>query len=99
MITKIKNMPDEMRLAISLLWGHLGARHFNDAYALARGCLSVWPEEKVFRLMLAYAAVELGMSLDEKTCLALADETCSEWREVVLKRAGVNSQNEKAGMQ
>lgn len=77
----------ELTVAIGLVWGHLNAGQFEEAYQLARGCLRVWPEETRLILMAAYAAVELLEPLDEKTLAALNTAGCKEWADLVLRRA------------
>ncbi|MEN3293125.1 MAG: hypothetical protein V7642_2378 [Burkholderiales bacterium] len=79
-------MSSELTTAIGLVWGHLNACQFEEAYQLARGCLRVWPEEKRLIVMSAYAAVELLEPLDEKTIAVLQTEN-KEWAELVLRRA------------
>jgi hypothetical protein len=80
-------MPSELTIAIGLVWGHLNACQFEEAYQLARGCLRVWPEEKRLVIMAAYAAVELLEPLDEKTLTVLQAAECKEWAGLVLRRA------------
>lgn len=80
-------MPAEQVIAIGLVWGHLSACQFEQAYQLARGCLRIWPDETRLILMAAYAAVELLEPLDEKMLAALKNPECKDWAGVVLRRA------------
>ena len=80
-------MPEELKLAIGLIWGHLNVRQFEEAYILARGCRDIWPEENLIKLMLAYATVEIGEPLDAATLAVLEQENCEEWRALILRRA------------
>jgi hypothetical protein len=86
---KIKRdvMPSELTVAIGLVWGHLGVCQFEEAYRLAQGCLRIWPEETRLIVMLAYAAVELLVPLDEKTLAVLNTAGCKDWEDLVLRRA------------
>jgi hypothetical protein len=81
---------DDVIIAIGLIWGHLSTRQFEDAYYLAQGCLSMWPDEKRIKLMLAYAAVELAEPIDEDTLAILNNEPCEGWSALVLTRADSN---------
>lgn len=77
----------ELALAIGLIWGHLKARQYEDAYKLARGCAGVWPQEERIALMAACAAVELHKPLDPAMVTALRQADCREWCEMILRRA------------
>jgi hypothetical protein len=93
--TKRHSMPDELALAIGLVWGHLNACQFEEAYDLAQGCLSVWPEEKRLILMSAYAAVELLEPLDDATRSLLRGAECKDWAEIVLRRSEIHDGPDK----
>jgi hypothetical protein len=82
-------MSDELTVAIGLVWGHLNASQYEEAYYLARGCLRVWPDEKRLILMAAFAAVELLEPLDEKMMTVLKSADCREWADMVLLRKAV----------
>lgn len=82
-----ETMSSELITAIGLVWGHLSACQFEEAYQLARGCLRVWPDEPRLMVMAAYAAVELLEPLDEKLLSVLKGAGCKEWADLVLRRA------------
>jgi hypothetical protein len=77
----------ELALAIGLISGHLNARQYEDAYALARGCAGVWPQDQRIALMSACAAVELHKPLAPEMTAALRQAECREWCEMILRRA------------
>lgn len=83
------SLSDQLTLVIGLIWGHLNARQYEDAYTLAKGCARVWPQEQKILLMLACAAVELHKPLEPEMLAALhqADDDCREWCEMILRRA------------
>ncbi|HYD63144.1 MAG TPA: hypothetical protein VEC35_22510 [Noviherbaspirillum sp.] len=85
--TSRETMPDELAIAIALVWGHLNAGQMEDAAQLARGCLGIWPQEKRLAVMAAYAAVELGEPLDAQTVSLLNEAGCEEWARLVIRRA------------
>ena len=87
MTTGSETMPEELAIAIGLVWGHLSAGQIEDAAKLARGCLGIWPHEKRLLVMAAYAAVELGEPLDARTVRILNEADCSEWARLVIRRA------------
>lgn len=84
---KRETMPQELAIAIGLVWGHLNAGQFDQAEQLARGCLEVWPDEKRLVLMAAYARVELAEPLDAETLAVLKSADCPDWTQLVLRRA------------
>ncbi|MGH8807029.1 MAG: hypothetical protein ACREX0_04020 [Noviherbaspirillum sp.] len=84
------SMPEELALAVGLIWGHLNARQFEEAFVLARGCLRVWPDEQHLRLMLAYAKVELLEPLDDDTMALLQKAACRDWTSIVLRRSEIH---------
>ncbi|MBB3121949.1 hypothetical protein [Pseudoduganella violacea] len=57
-------MAGELTVAIGLVWGHIGAMQHEDAYALARACLGLWPGERHLLLLAGFAGVELGYPAD-----------------------------------
>lgn len=83
-------LPEELVLAIGLIWGHLNTRQFDHAWTLAQGCLLLWPDEPQLRLLAAYAAVETGHPLDEATMALLGKEENKPWAERILRRAQTN---------
>ena len=82
-----ESVPQELVVAIGLIWGHLSAGQHAHADRLARGCLALWPQEKRLLLMAAFARVELGEPLDEGTMAVLKDAEYKEWAQLVLRRA------------
>lgn len=87
--TKESQMPDELVLAIGLIWGHLNTGQVELADQLVRGCLRVWPGEQHLVLMSAYVAVELSRPLDEATLAMMQKSKCPSWTERVLRRAAL----------
>ncbi|HJV73231.1 MAG TPA: hypothetical protein VJ654_03340 [Noviherbaspirillum sp.] len=81
----------ELITAIGLVWGHLNASQFEEAFQLAKACLRIWPGNKNLAMMYAYAAVELLEPLDERTVAMMHAAGCSEWTEIVLRRAEMHS--------
>jgi hypothetical protein len=82
---------DELVLALGLVWGHLNARQFEEAYQLAKGCLRVWPEENGLVLMAACAAAEMLEPVDPNKLVALKNRGTEEWIEMVLRRAEIRT--------
>lgn len=85
--SKREEMPDELVLALGLVWGHLNARQFEQAYTLARGCLRVWPHDRGLNLMHAYAAAEMLEPVNHSMLNSMATADCKEWIELVLCRS------------
>jgi hypothetical protein len=81
-----ENIAPELAVAIGLVWGHLQASQFEEAYKLAQGCLRLWPQEHRLTLMAAYASVELLEPLDATAMAALDSTACVEWAELIRKR-------------
>lgn len=79
-------MQDELVTAIGLVWGHLSARQYEEAYLLAQGCMHSWPENPALRLMHAFAAGELGTPVDTPRLESMRDPTCEAWIRLVLQR-------------
>jgi hypothetical protein len=77
----------ELVAATGLVWGHLNARQFEEAYRLAKGCLRLWPEDKGLVLMAAYAAAEVLEPVDRTKLAALRSEASNAWINLVLRRA------------
>ena len=88
---KRETMPDELVLATGLVWGHLNARQFEEAYQLAQGCLRIWPEDKGLIFMSAYAAAEVLEPLDQTRLATLRNPECEDWITLVLRRAGLHA--------
>jgi len=55
---------DELTMAVGLVWGHLHAQQPEDAYLLATGCQSLWPDDPGLALLAAYAATEVDEPVD-----------------------------------
>ncbi len=89
---KIKRpeMPTDLILAIGLVWGHLTARQFEEAYLLAKGCLRVWPDDRSLILMASYAAAEVLEPINADKLAAVKDPACAEWVKLVMRRAEVH---------
>lgn len=81
--------PAEVITAIGLVWGHLNAQQFSDAYTLGKVCMAIWPQEERLAMMVAYAQVELFDHPDAATMAVLHSGRCPEWLAVVARRAGV----------
>lgn len=86
----------EIALAIGLVWGHLSARQFDEAYQLARGCAALWPTDERFTLMAAYAAVELAAPLEESMVHAMKTSDCLAWTSLIWRRAYSPGETETA---
>lgn len=85
--TKRETMPEELTVAIGLIWGHLNTYQFEEAFQLARACRQIWPQETRLVLMYAFAAVELLEPLDDYTVAILQGADCRDWSELVLRRS------------
>jgi len=85
-----EEMPKELALAIGLVWGHLIARQFEDAYTLVQGCLRLWPDNPQLLQLASYAAVETGNALEKPVIALIRKESSKEWAGRVLRRAGRN---------
>lgn len=86
---KVKNeeIQAELVYAIGLVWGHLNARQFEEAYSLAKTCMRIWPEDRSLALMSAYAAAEVLEPVDERKLTGLRDSASEDWIRLVLRRA------------
>ncbi|MEN3292513.1 MAG: hypothetical protein V7642_1766 [Burkholderiales bacterium] len=84
---KDEEIQAELVMAIGLVWGHLNARQFEEAYSLAKGCMRIWPGDRSLALMSAYAAAELLEPVDERKLAGLRDPACEDWIRLVLRRA------------
>jgi hypothetical protein len=84
-----EEMGIDLVIAIGLVWGHLRARQFEEAYLLAKGCLLVWPDERNLVLMQAYAAAEVLEPVNVEQLLAARTAACEAWIALVLRRAGM----------
>lgn len=80
-------LPEDLTLAIGLVWGFVSTCQFEEAEQLARGCLRLWPGEKRLILLAAHAAVELGIPLDETSLTVLNTVECQEASRMILRRA------------
>lgn len=88
---KREEMPIDQVMAIGLVWGHLRARQFEEAFLLAKGCLRVWPDERNLILMHAYAAAEVLEPVDIVRLQATRTADSAPWIDLVLRRAGPES--------
>ena len=80
-------LPNELSIAIGLVWGQLNASQFEPAYALGKVCLRIWPDERRLALMVAYAQVELYDEADAQTLAVLRGADCPDWLAIVARRA------------
>lgn len=87
--TEQRQGPAEVVTAIGLVWGHLNAQQFSEAYTLGKVCTAIWPQEERLAMMVAYAQVELFDHPDAATMAVLRSGQCPEWLAVVARRAGV----------
>jgi hypothetical protein len=87
---KRTELPADLVIAIGLVWGHLRARQFEEAFLLAQGCLRVWPEDRSLILMHAYAAAEVLEPVDTEKLFAVRDVACEEWIQLVMRRTVTN---------
>jgi hypothetical protein len=81
------NKSEELVAATGLVWGHLNAGQYEDAYRLARGCLRLWPEDRSLALMMEYASAEVLEPVDVRKLEALRDPATEDWVALVLRRA------------
>lgn len=88
---KRADMPIDLVMAVGLVWGHLRARQFEEAYLLAKGCLRVWPDDRSLILMQSYAAAEVLEPVDVDKLLAIKDAASEEWVHLVLRRSVAQS--------
>jgi hypothetical protein len=88
-----EEMAVDLVMAIGLVWGHMRARQFEEAFLLAKGCLQVWPGERNLILMHSYAAAEVLEPMEMDHLLAAKTDACGAWIDLVLRRAGPESRN------
>lgn len=81
-------MPPELQLAIGLVWGHLHAHQYDEAYELALGCLQLWPDEANLHLLFNHAAAEVMEPVDRDRLHGLRNSANADWIDLVLRRAG-----------
>jgi len=84
---KRSSMSSDLVIAIGLVWGHLRARQFEEAWQLANGCLRVWPKEPNLMLMAAYAAAEMLEPFDFDALDEIRTPANAEWIRLVRRRA------------
>ncbi len=84
--TTREGMPEELQLAIGLVWGHMNAYQYEDAYMLALGCLKLWPQDRNLQLMAAYAAAEVLEPVDRQQLERLRAPDTDAWIDLVLRR-------------
>lgn len=87
-------MPPELQLAIGLVWGHLNAYQYEQAYTLALGCLQLWPGDDKLQLMCAHAAAEVLEPVDPVRLRALRNGANADWVDLVLRRSQSQVQNQ-----
>ena len=90
--TRLDAMPPELELAIGLVWGHLNAYQYDQAWELARGCLQLWPSDEKLRLMCDHAAAEVMEPVDTARLRALRSADNGPWVDLVLRRAHYQTQ-------
>lgn len=83
----LEAMPPELQLAIGLVWGHLNAYQYEEAYELALGCLQLWPDDDKLQLMCDHAAVEVMEPIDVVRLRSLRNAANADWVALVLRRA------------
>lgn len=84
-------MPDELLLAIGLVWGYFSARQYEEAYELATGCLQLWPQDQHLFLMASYAAAEVLEPVDRERLLSLRTPENAAWVDLVLRRLDIRA--------
>ncbi|MGI4846642.1 MAG: hypothetical protein ACRYGK_00645 [Janthinobacterium lividum] len=80
-------MLDELVAAIGLVWGHLHAHQYEEAWQLSKVCLEIWPGESSLTLMNAFAAVEVLEPFDRAALERLRHVDTTPWIDLVLNRA------------
>lgn len=73
-------------LAIGLVWGYFSSYQYDEAYALAMGCMQVWPQNQQLFLMASYAAAELLEPVDKDRLLSMRTPENDAWINLVLRR-------------
>ncbi len=91
------HLPDELVMAIGLVWGHLSVRQFEPARRLGAVCLRLWPHDARLALMVAYARVELRQPLGQAELAALATVPCPGWAAMLAQRNGAAHMQVKPG--
>ena len=81
---------DDAYTAIGLIWGHLKTRQFNDAHTLARACMQLWPNEPMLRILQSYAAIEIGLRLDDDAMDFLRSMGDAECADQLLRKAEIH---------
>jgi hypothetical protein len=84
----LEAMPPELQLAIGLVWGHLNAYQYEEAYELALGCLQLWPDDDKLQLMCDHAAAEVMEPINVARLRSLRNAVNADWIALVLRRAG-----------
>ncbi|MBP0597320.1 hypothetical protein J8I26_04340 [Herbaspirillum sp. LeCh32-8] len=79
-------MPAELVAALGLVWGHLNAYQYEEAYALASGCLLLWPDDEKLSLMRDFAATEVLEPVDRQRLYAMRTPQNAAWVDLVLRR-------------
>lgn len=89
-IIRAPALPDELVVAIGLIWGYLNVGQFEHADSLLKGCLRVWPNDQNLLLMAAHVSIELSRPLDVVTTEVLKGAACRDWTSVAFKRAALS---------
>lgn len=77
---------DELVGAIGLVWGHINAHQYEEAYLLSSVGLRIWPEERSLTLMHAYAAVEVLEPIDRAALERQRNVDTTPWIDIILAR-------------
>ncbi|MCA1325668.1 hypothetical protein [Herbaspirillum sp. alder98] len=76
----------ELLAATGLVWGHLNAYQYEQAYQLAVGCQQLWPADENLQLMRDLAAAEVLEPVDTGRLHAMRTPVNSAWIDLVLRR-------------
>ncbi|WP_075256987.1 hypothetical protein [Herbaspirillum camelliae] len=81
-----EGMQAELVAALGLVWGLLNAYQYEEAYALSRGCLLLWPDDEKLRLMHDFAAAEVLEPVDQQRLRSMRTPHNAAWVDLVLRR-------------
>ncbi|MBB5391360.1 MULTISPECIES: hypothetical protein [unclassified Herbaspirillum] len=90
-------MQPELLTALGLVWGHLNAYQYEEAFELAAGCLQLWPEHEKLRLMHDLAAAEVLEPVDQRRLRAMRTPDNAAWVDLVLRRLQYQQHNRIQG--
>ncbi|WP_050468502.1 hypothetical protein [Herbaspirillum chlorophenolicum] len=76
----------ELLAATGLVWGHLNAYQYEQAYQLALGCLQLWPADEKLQLMRDLAAAEVLEPVDTGRLRVMRTPVNAAWIDLVLRR-------------